>query len=63
MYDESNRGTVDVKWRVLEFSLLLSSALKFDSRIEFLLRGMPQMKYHLADFFSLKSKDFSKRQN
>jgi hypothetical protein len=63
MYDETNRGTVNVKWRVLEYSLLLSSALKFDSGIEFSSRGMPQIKYHLADFFSLKSNDFSKRQN
>jgi hypothetical protein len=63
MYDETNRGTVDVKWRVLEFSLLLCSALKFDSGIEFSSHGMPQMKYHLADFFSLKSKDFTKRKN
>jgi hypothetical protein len=27
-YDASNRGTLDVKWRELEFSLLPSSALK-----------------------------------
>jgi hypothetical protein len=34
IYDVTNRGAVDVKWRVLEFSLLPSSALKF-------YRGMP----------------------
>jgi hypothetical protein len=51
-YMTQQTGTVDVKWRVLEFSLLLSSALKFDRGIEFSSRGMPQIKYHLADFFS-----------
>jgi hypothetical protein len=34
IYDVTNRGAVDVKWRVLEFSLLPSSSLKF-------YRGMP----------------------
>jgi hypothetical protein len=33
MYDVTNRGTVDVKWRVLEFGHLLSSAVK--------CRGLP----------------------
>jgi hypothetical protein len=28
-YDASNRGPLDVKWRRLDFSLLLNSALKF----------------------------------
>jgi hypothetical protein len=28
IYDVTNRGTVDVKWRVLEFGQLLSSAVK-----------------------------------
>jgi hypothetical protein len=32
-YDASNRGTLDVKWQELEFSLLLSSALKCVLRI------------------------------
>jgi hypothetical protein len=33
MYDVTNRGTVDVKWQVLEFGHLLSSAVK--------CRGLP----------------------
>jgi hypothetical protein len=32
-YDALNRGTLDVKWRELEFSLLPSSALKCVPRI------------------------------
>jgi hypothetical protein len=36
MYDLPNRGTVDVKWRVLEFGHLLSSAVK--------CRGLPQQE-------------------
>jgi hypothetical protein len=27
IYDASNRGPLDVKWRVLDFSVLLNSAL------------------------------------
>jgi hypothetical protein len=29
IYDSSNRGPLEVKWRELEFTLLLNSALKF----------------------------------
>jgi hypothetical protein len=36
IYDATNKGTVDVKWRVLEFAHLLSSAGKS--------RGLPQQE-------------------
>jgi hypothetical protein len=38
-YDASNRGTLDVKWRELVFSLLPSSALKCVPRE----RGLPRI--------------------
>jgi hypothetical protein len=40
MYDATNRGAVDVKWWVLEFSPLLSSALKYC--------GLPQQEEPLG---------------
>jgi hypothetical protein len=62
VYDASNRWPFDVKWRELDFTLLISSVLQFDHEIEFWCQGVPQMKYHLVDFFH-KSKDFTNRQN
>jgi hypothetical protein len=50
VYDASNRWPLHVKWRELAFTRSLSSAVQFDG-IEF-SRKLPQMKYHLADFFS-----------
>jgi hypothetical protein len=41
MYDVSNRVTVDVKWRVLEFSHLQSSVVK--------CWGLPQQENFLAN--------------
>jgi hypothetical protein len=40
IYDVTIRGTVDVKWRVLEFAHLLSSAVK--------CRGLPQQELLLG---------------
>jgi hypothetical protein len=40
IYDVTNRGTVDVKWRVLEYFHLLSSAVK--------CHGLPQQEWLLG---------------
>jgi hypothetical protein len=40
IYDVTNRGTVYVKWRILEFAHLVSSAVK--------CRGLPQQEYLLG---------------
>jgi hypothetical protein len=47
-YDTSNRGPLDVKWRGVNFSLLLNFVLQFvtpcNGRLHCVVRGLPQQK-------------------
>jgi hypothetical protein len=46
--------TLDVKWRELDFTSLLSSALFFTTGLSLEPRDVANVLYHLADFFSIQ---------
>jgi hypothetical protein len=43
--------SLDVKWRELDFTSLLSSAVHFTAGSSFVPRGVANFLYNLADFF------------
>jgi hypothetical protein len=47
-------GPLNVKWGELDFTSLLSSALYFSAELSFVPRGVANVLYHLADFFSIQ---------
>jgi hypothetical protein len=47
-------GPLDVKWRELDFIVLLKSALYFTAGLSFVIRGVAKVLYHLADFFTIQ---------
>jgi hypothetical protein len=49
-----NRGSLNVKWRVLDSTVLLKSALYFTAELSFVPRSVANVLYHLADFFSIQ---------
>jgi hypothetical protein len=47
-------GPLDVKWRELDFTSLLCSALNFTAGLSFVPRSVANILYHLADFFCIQ---------
>jgi hypothetical protein len=54
IYDASNRGPLDVKWRVLDSTVLLKSALYFTAELSFVPRSVANVLYNFVDFFSIQ---------
>jgi hypothetical protein len=52
--DASNSGPLDVNWRVLDFTVLLKSALYFTAELSFVPRSVANVLYNLADFFPIQ---------
>jgi hypothetical protein len=46
--------SLDVKWRGLDSTVLLKSALYFTAELSFIPRSVANVLYHLADFFLIQ---------